>query len=216
MNYQQLTEPQRYQISALLELNMPGRDIQHLSVAIAQIQQRQGAGLRLVLMQQVQVFVDRTLTELGLEVGLRLVALEVVVVLQSVWAVLLDIAVDIFRRLLATDIEGATEVVGGQAPLPLQHDFQQTKTQRLIPGQSTLCLCGDLLWHGAIHSLDMSIDVTHLCRWQQGVICTWISCLKTRHVYVSKIDMSFQGAHNQSNGQTTLNLKNAACNRSLS
>ena len=54
----------------------------------------------------------------------------------------------------------------------------------------------------------MSIDVTHLCRWQQGVICTWISCLKTRHVYVFKMDMSSRCAHNQFNGQTTPIMKN--------
>ncbi len=53
----------------------------------------------------------------------------------------------------------------------------------------------------------------------EGLTSAWtgiLFCLKTRHVYVSKIDMSPQGAHNRFNGQTTLSLKNVACNRSLS
>ena len=46
-------------------------------------------------MQQVQVFVDRALTELGLEIGRRPVTLELAVVLQSGWTELADIAIDV-------------------------------------------------------------------------------------------------------------------------
>ena len=89
-------------------------------------------------MQQVQVLIDRALTELGLEIDSRLVTLELAVVIQPVWTELVDISVDVFGGLLAPNIKGAAEVVGGQAPLPLQNYLQQTKTQRLILGQNFL------------------------------------------------------------------------------
>ena len=71
-------------------------------------------------MQQVQVLIDRALTELGLEIDSRLVTLELAVVLQSGWAELADIAVDVLRGLLAADIEGVAQVIGRQPSLPLR------------------------------------------------------------------------------------------------
>ena len=79
-------------------------------------------------MQQVQVLIDRALTELGLEIGRRLVTLEFAVILQSGWAEFADIAVDVFGGLLPADIEGVAQVIGSQSPLPLQDYLQQTKT----------------------------------------------------------------------------------------
>ena len=79
-------------------------------------------------MQQVQVLIDRALTELGLEIDSRLVTLELAVVLQSGWAELADIAVDVLRGLLAADIEGVAQVICSQSPLLLQDYLQQTKT----------------------------------------------------------------------------------------
>ena len=49
----------------------------------------------LVLMQQVQVFVDRALTEPRLEIGCRFVALELAVVIQPVWTKLILITIEI-------------------------------------------------------------------------------------------------------------------------
>ena len=72
----------------------------------------------------MQVLIDRALTESRLEVCCRLVALELAIVLQPVWAKFADIAVDILGRLLATNIEGAAKVIGSQAPLPLQNYLQ--------------------------------------------------------------------------------------------
>ena len=97
-------------------------------MAVTQVHQRQGASLRLVLMQQVQVLIDRSLAELRHKRGGRPVTLELAVVLQSGWAELADIAIDVLGGLLAADIEGVAQVIGSQSPLPLQDYLQQTKT----------------------------------------------------------------------------------------
>jgi putative ABC transport system permease protein len=76
-----------------------------------------GAGMLALMLllsvQQQQILIHLAFAKARAELGGRFVALEIAVVLQPLWRDLLDIAVDIPRRLLAANVEGSAEVVGG-------------------------------------------------------------------------------------------------------
>ncbi|MNN40710.1 hypothetical protein D3C81_1547930 [compost metagenome] len=86
-----------------------------------------------VLVEQVQVGAGTVIDEQRLELPRRYVAFDLLVVHQVFRRVVVDVGVDVLRRLLTADAEALHQVIGGQAAFPPGHGLDQAIAQGQIP-----------------------------------------------------------------------------------
>nr|GFD18038.1 hypothetical protein [Tanacetum cinerariifolium] len=88
---------------------------------------------RVGLVQQVQIGVGAVVDEQRFEVRARYVALQLLVICKIFRRMVIDVRIDVFRRLLTTDPEALDQVSRGQPAFPPGNGLDQTVAKCQIP-----------------------------------------------------------------------------------